>query len=192
MRIDLDRDKKFGIMLSGGIDSAILLYTILKSDSSISIQPFTIPKIDGSIAFVNPLITYFNKIFNISIPETIEVGDPSVHHRLQSRTAVKDVFENYNIDLLFIALNQNPPDLINEPGAPNRSKGPDNPKILMPFSDMHKDQILQIMYDYNQEYLAEITHSCTEQKIGRCNICWQCKERQWAFSKLGKEDLGSR
>ena len=192
MQLNLDLDQKYGIMLSGGLDSAILLYTILKNNASISIQPFTIPKVDGSIEFVNPLIQYFNETFYTDIPKTIQVGDPSVHHRLQSKTAVTDIFRNHKIDLLFIALNQNPPELTNIPGAPNRSTKSDNPKILMPFVNMHKDEILQIMYDFDQAYLAEITHSCTEQQIGRCSCCWQCTERAWAFSKLGKIDPGSR
>jgi 7-cyano-7-deazaguanine synthase in queuosine biosynthesis len=56
---------------------------------------------------------------------------------------------------------------------------------------MLKDEIIQIMFDEQQEELMNITHSCTEQKNGRCGKCWQCTERAWAFDKLGKTDTGT-
>jgi 7-cyano-7-deazaguanine synthase in queuosine biosynthesis len=91
---------------------------------------------------------------------------------------------------LFIGINQNPPDLDSLPGAPQRAKYSTNPRIIFPFVDLYKHNILEFMYDNNQEDLINITHSCTEQKYGRCNRCWQCTERSWAFKQLDKEDTG--
>lgn len=192
MKIEVDLTLKYGILLSGGLDSAVLLYLLIKNYPTITIQPFTIPKHDGAILYVDPVIEYFNKKFNLSIPSTITVGDPNAYHRLQSKTATKEIFERYNVDKLFIAINQNPPELSALPGAPLRDKKSTNPKILLPFVDLYKDDILRIMIEENQEDLANITHSCTEQKIGRCGLCWQCTERKWAFSQLGLEDTGQK
>jgi len=55
---------------------------------------------------------------------------------------------------------------------------------------LYKHNILEFMYAGNQEDLIDITHSCTEQQIGRCNKCWQCTERAWAFKQLDKTDTG--
>lgn len=189
--LDVDISKKYGIMLSGGLDSAVLLYLIIKEFPEIDIQPFTIPKSDGAILYSIPLIKHFNKKFNLKIPDAIAVGDPTVYHRLQSIVAVKEIFRNYNIDFLFIALNQNPPELDNLPGAPNRTKKADNSKILLPFVNLLKTHIVDLIFEYDQQDLIGITHSCTEQKEGRCNKCWQCIERAWAFSILKKEDTGT-
>lgn len=192
MKIDIDLNLKYGILLSGGLDSAVLLYLIIRDYPVIDIQPFTIPKYDGAILYADPVIDHFNKKFDLKIPKTISVGDPNVYHRLQSKTAVKEIFEKYAVDKLFIAINQNPPELADLPGSPQRDRKSDNPKILFPFVNLYKDDILRIMIDEDQLDLADITHSCTEQQIGRCDRCWQCTERAWAFSKLGKVDTGTR
>lgn len=192
MRIEIDKKLNYGILLSGGLDSAILLYLIIKHEPKINIQPFTIPKKDGAILYANPLIEHFNKKFNLKIPFTITVGNPLIYHRLQSTSAVKDMFDNYKIDRLFIGINQNPPELEHIKGAPLRDKKSNNFRILFPFIDSYKDNILQIMYDEGQEDLIDITHTCTEKDIGRCNVCWQCQERAWAFSKLNRLDTGTR
>jgi 7-cyano-7-deazaguanine synthase in queuosine biosynthesis len=78
------------------------------------------------------------------------------------------------------------------PGAPQRDKKASSSKIIFPFVDFLKTDILKIMFDEKQDDLIPITHSCTEQAVGDCNQCWQCTERAWAFSKLHKIDLGSR
>lgn len=188
--LDIDPDKKYGILLSGGIDSAVLLYLIIKEFPEINLQPFTIPKADGAFLYADPVVDHFNKKFDLQIPNTISVGDPKVHHRQQSTTAVIDIFKNHPVDHLFIAINQNPPELNDLPGAPMRDTKSDNPKIVFPFVTLLKTHILDFMFEYSQEDLIDITHTCTEQQIGRCGKCWQCTERIWAFSQLGKTDTG--
>jgi 7-cyano-7-deazaguanine synthase in queuosine biosynthesis len=194
--LDINSNFKYGIMLSGGLDSAILLYLILKENKNIVIQPFTIPKHDGSHRYVNSIVEYLKIQFDIFIPSTILIGDPEVHHTKQSTVAVKEIFKNYPlIDFLFFATNQNP--IVNFDysvyklgGFPNRVKKSSHPKILMPFIEMYKDQILKAVFDNNQEKLLLLTHSCTEQKTGRCGQCFQCNERTWAFCQLDRIDPG--
>jgi hypothetical protein len=190
MKIHTESDKTYGILLSGGLDSSILLYILLKNNSNIKIQPFTIPKKDGAYLYVDPIIDYFNKKFNTSIPETIKAGDPNAHHRKQNESAVRDVLEKFPIDQLFMAINRIPDELANYPGAPNRAKSSLDPRILIPFVDLTKDQILSIVFTEGLDDLIPLTHSCTEQQHGRCNVCWQCQERIWAFNKLEKQDTG--
>jgi len=185
MELNLNPDKSYGIMLSGGLDSAVLLYLIINQQPSVKLQPFTIDKTDGSSLYVNKIIDHFNKKFNTSIPYTIYVGDPTAHHRLQSTTAVIDIFNNYSVDYLFNGINQNPLELNDLPGAPKRDKESKDARIIFPFVNLLKTDILKIMFKEKQDDLIHITHSCTEQKIGRCDVCWQCTERAWAFSQLG-------
>lgn len=171
-------------MLSGGIDSAILLYLIVSQQPNVNIQPFTIDKVDGAALYVNKIIDHFNQKFQLAIPYSIYVGDPTAHHRLQSKTAVIDIFNRNSIDYLFNAINKNPPELGHLPGAPQRDTKSDNPKILLPFVNLLKTDILKIMLNQGQDDLIHITHSCTEQPIGKCDKCWQCTERAWAFAQL--------
>jgi hypothetical protein len=188
MKLNIDLNKNYGIMLSGGLDSAVLMYLIVKHHPSVKLQPFTIDKTDGAALYANQIIDHFNKKFELSVPYTIYVGDPTLHHRLQSTSAVIDIFNNYSIDYLFNGINQNPPELDNLPGAPQRDKRSNSLKIIFPFINFLKTDIIKIMIDENQEDLIHVTHSCTEQPLGRCNQCWQCTERAWAFSKLKIDD----
>lgn len=188
---EIDLTKKYGILISGGLDSAVLLALILKQYPTVQMQPFTIPKHDGASLYVNNIIAHLNEKFKTSLPKTIYVGNPDAHHRQQSATAVVEIFNKYPVDILFNALNKNPPELNSLPGAPQRTTKSDNPKIVLPFVNMLKTDILQLMYDNNLEDLIEITHSCTERQMTRCSQCWQCTERAWAFSQLNKLDKGT-
>ena len=189
INIHVNREMVCGIMLSGGLDSAVLLAMMIKAGIT-NVQPFTINKIDGSLGHATRVVDYFNVKFGLSIPATILVGDPTVHHSLQGRIAVNDIIANYGIDLLFNALNRNPPLLDALPNAPKRTSRSPIEMLKLPFVGMYKTHIIDFMYQIEETNLMNITHSCTEQVYGRCNICWQCQERQWAFSQLNKIDTG--
>ena len=60
MMFELDVTKKYGIMLSGGLDSAILLSLIVQDNPSIDMQPFTIPKHDGSALYADNIVDFVN------------------------------------------------------------------------------------------------------------------------------------
>lgn len=188
----VENDQKIGVMLSGGLDSAIMFYLLIKHNPKSNIQCFTIPKKDGAINYADPIIEHYNNKFKTNFSKTITVGNPNVYHRYQSTTAVIDIFKNYVVDILYIGINKNPPELENLPGAPVRDSESKDSRIIFPFSGMLKSDILKILFDEKQEHLINLTHSCTEQVYGRCMNCWQCKERMWAFSKLNKIDTGVR
>lgn len=197
IRIDLNEKTDYGIMLSGGLDSAILLSLIIlefKKLNSSSIIPFSMIKHDHSYMYVNNIIDTLNKKFDVNLPSTILVGDPDINHREQSAYATRQVFtEHPHIDFLFNGVNQNPPAPWGEPHYlfPDRVKKSPHEKIIMPFVELTKKHIIDFMYQYNLEFLCDITHSCTEHKIGRCNLCFQCNERKWAFEQLEKSDTGN-
>lgn len=190
MKINTDQNKKYGILLSGGLDSAILLSILLENNKGIDVQPFSIPKTDGSILYVNPIIDHLNKVNNVSLPYTIQVGNPDEHHSKQNISAAIEVFQKYDIDYLFIAINKIPAELSNYPGAPVRATHSTDSRILLPFVNLTKDEILSVMFLNGWSELAKITHSCTEQQTSRCTTCWQCTERKWAFDTINETDEG--
>lgn len=191
--IKLEPNSQYGIMLSGGLDSAVLLGLILRGSPGLTIQPFTIPKHDGAATYIADIVKWANITFDANVRDTILVGDPDAHHRLQSTTAVKDIFEKHSyIDFIFNALNTNPQPLADDPSAPRRDRRSTNPRIILPFADLTKEKILRLMYFHGLEALVDLTHTCTEQKVGRCNVCWQCRERAWAFGMIGMTDTGTR
>lgn len=186
---------KYGVLLSGGLDSAVLLCLMIKDGLTQGFIPdiklFTIPKHDGAELYIQDIIFFISKRFAISLPNTILVGNPNVYHRIQSSTAILDILKNYpDVDYIVLGTNQNPPVEL-KGTAPDRVTSSNHLKILLPFIDLYKSDIVSLMYQEELTGLIGITHSCTEQKIGRCNKCWQCNERAWAFNQLNKIDIGT-
>ena len=196
---DLDTDKRYGILLSGGIDSAVLLFAILaeyqQRNTGPSIQIFSIPKSDGSTARVPGIIEYLNSRFGFSIPtQPTFVGDTALHHNEMNVSAFEEIFNSgkYQVDFLFNAVNQNPPEPFKMRGTyPNRVTAPSaSGKSIRPFLMLHKTHVMDLMAQLGAEELLNLTHTCTEQTEGRCNVCFQCDERAWALTQLGITDTG--
>jgi len=197
IEIHLIENKNYGIMLSGGLDSSIMLGLILteisQSRKKVNLQPFSMIKHDHSFKYVNNILNYFREKFKIYIPDTVLVGDPDIDHREQSKYATKEVFKRYpETDFIFNGVNQNPPPPWGDPTYlfPDRVKKSPHEKILMPFVELTKVHILDLLYQFDLVDLINLTHSCTEMKDGRCNLCFQCNERKWAFEQLGVQDTG--
>lgn len=188
MNFNLQLDKQYGIMLSGGLDSAVLLYLILKENKDIKIQLFTIPKHDGALLYINNIITYINTMCQVELPETIVVGNQNLSHAEQGPSAVKEIKQKYDIDYLFFGSNRNPPITL-EGTNPVRIR-PSDASIICPFFDLYKTDIVNLAVEHGLQDLFKITHSCTEQQTTRCNTCWQCRERAWAFNTLHITDTG--
>lgn len=200
LTVETHPGKKHGILLSGGLDSAVLLYLILKdAQADLDLQIFTIPKHDGSYKFVPGILKYFNELFNISLPDTILVGDPDAYHREQVVTGMREIKSKYTVDYLYTATNQNPPrETFSYAGFKDiesinirpQFAHPDK-SIVQPFLFLNKAHIVDVMMKLNQNYLSNITHSCTQLTDSRCKVCFQCRERQWAFVLLDKFDSGT-
>jgi tRNA(Ile)-lysidine synthase TilS/MesJ len=192
VEISVQPDKKYGILVSGGFDSAVLLYMILKAYPEIDLRAFTIPKRDGALNYSPGVVAYVNQKLNTNIPPPIVVGNPAVHHRVQTHAATHDMVTNHGVELVFNGVNKNPPELEPEDGAPNRTLlSGDAGKIFYPFFDLYKTHIVDFMFQLGIEDLMNLTHSCTEMAKDRCGRCWQCGERAWAFRTLVQNDTGT-
>lgn len=190
--VDMQQQTRYGIMLSGGLDSAVLLYLMLKACSTANIQIFYIAKHDGSYRYLDKIISYLNSEFNIILPSPIKVGSPDIPHTQINQTGIRHVLYKYpEVEKLFIGINQNPPQPWGDPKwvFPVRPTENTNPRLDMPFIALHKSHIVDLALQENQQDLLKLTHTCTEQVTGSCMKCFQCNERAWAFEKLNAQDL---
>ena len=63
--------------------------------------------------------------------------------------------------------------------------------FILPFIDIQKDQTIQIYYNHGIEEILPMTHSCGSSELKPCGMCFNCKERIWAYNKLNKSlELG--
>jgi hypothetical protein len=178
-----------GVMLSGGMDSALLLFLLLTeintSKRNIQLSVFNVPnnKDDARIHSRN-VVSFLEKEFNTLI-NLIHIGDVSLHHQKMIRVPSRHILDNKLVDRLYVGINQNPPIEFPVQGPTRRNPDsaiPDN--LSFPFIHLYKTHILEIYKKFNMLKLAEITHSCTESTNISCNSCFQCYERAWAYNTV--------
>jgi hypothetical protein len=183
---------KIAIFISGGLDSAILYYLLLKANAEQGnlhqIIPFTVNRTEGSRYFARPVIAHVHSQFNIPYKEPHEVGDPSLPGHLQVMSGVNSVIHMGGFHSIYGGvIAQLPEHIIGYDPAPTG-----NPEIIkLPFKDITKGYIVDLVIRHKQEALFYLTHSCSILEIGKCNTCNGCNERNWGFAQRGLADPGT-
>lgn len=207
--LTIPENRSIGIMLSSGADSAILLYLmcleLMQTGRSVDEIKyiFTVPKTDGAELHSPGIVDWINQKLNINLPQPTIFGAENVqdlHHSKQISDSVRAVFDKYDPDFkdLFIFLaDQRPvpqPWPFDSTHATNPFRVAENPYpeiISLPFNHLYKHHTIDLHFMFGTEGLLELSHSCTSNTVGRCNICYHCNERKWAFDQLGKVDPGT-
>jgi tRNA(Ile)-lysidine synthase TilS/MesJ len=191
----LPENKHIGVMFSGGADSSILLFLLHQNNiienRNCKIIPYSVPRRTGTIHHTKNVVDYLKNYFKRELPDTVYVGDPDVHHSKFAMTGIRDALCKYKADLVFCGDTKNPDEPLDTTFvAPFRGKS-GIPMIHQPFLNFSKNEIMSIYFENNVEDMLKLTHSCSVEVFGRCNYCYFCKEREWAFSKLGIPDPGT-
>jgi hypothetical protein len=184
---------KIGVMLSGGMDSSLLLYLLLKeitdNKKNINLTVFNVPNVlDNAIFFSKRVVNYLEDYFSVKL-ELINIGDGTLAHNKIIRTPSREIEEKKYVEKLFVGINQNPP--VEFPISGPWRRDPDSPIppfYIFPFIRLYKNHILEMYEKYNIMELCYLTHSCTMSTGIRCNNCFQCYERAWAFEQLNIKD----
>jgi len=191
--------QRIGVMLSGGADSAALLYLLClerrMDKSSQEIVPFTVARPDGAWDYVKPIVEWVRNKLELTIeqlPDPIKVGDPTVHHSQQGRTGEYEARSKHSIEHIFYGSQAHPDRVLIElPGEyPSRPASVELPGTTCPFALVDKRHTLSLYDIFDVWPLIELTHSCTALTEGRCGECYNCKEREWALSQLEFTDPG--
>ena len=200
VKVDVPRDKKIAVLVSGGWDSAVLWYLVKRTcmDRNQECNAFTVPKLDGAEHYANRVLEWSSERLGHALMKTTIVGDISSDNR--SDYVTSGGYEIWNEGLgehIFSAVNAYPPDqrsmMADGYPLPNDRfvKTEEHHALTQPFAELTKDKIVQLAFDIGIAHeIAPITHSCTELDRGRCNNCWWCKEREWAFKVIGQDDIG--
>jgi PP-loop family/Queuosine biosynthesis protein QueC len=186
-------NKKIIVAVSGGADSAILLYILAKMNRDLNLNhrliPFTTPRPDGGIKYSPAIVQWINNKLQVDIPAPMIAGDGNLPHNVVMFVITKDLMDSGDYDYLFTGGNKVPPIKINALPPVRASKS--NPNgCSIPFWGVTKEATIDLYYQENVPELLELSHSCTEKVIGRCGKCFNCVEREWGFAQLGKTDPG--
>lgn len=175
-----------GIFLSGGLDSAILA-SLLKRDYGVNAYCFNQA---NALTFAHKIA----EILCLSLTE-IHIDINNDRTELQRAIAAIDQYRK-NEESFYIGITKNPDIELSKPqDIPNRPSQKEievASHIKAPFADITKDEVLNIGIQEVKEIddIIKYSHSCYNTNGERCNICFNCEERAWAFSKCGVRDHG--
>ena len=182
---------KIAVLISGGIDSAILYYLMLLENKNTGyrhdIRPISIMRQEGSEYFSKLVVANMNEKFNLIKQDAIIVGNPSLPEDQQVKSGVNHAY-NLGFDLTYCGvIEQQPEHMIGwvQPEAKETKR------FKTPLRDLNKIHIIDLVIQCKQEDLFYITHTCNKFKVGRCHKCNGCNERAWGFSQLGLTDPGN-
>lgn len=191
---------KVGIFLSGGADSALILYLLVKMaderNQDLKIYPITAydvstPEADSEYA-ANMIIDCIRRM-----TETDRIYDAYIHPIIQDdhhkyyyiKPALNYLRRKYGFYEYVFGTSQGMPDNERPIDKKGTISGDDIIKtsetyddVLLPWAKVDK-KFIAAQYDkFNLKELSDITNSCVTSSSEPCKECWWCKERYWAFN----------
>jgi 7-cyano-7-deazaguanine synthase in queuosine biosynthesis len=203
-------DGPVGVSISGGADSSILFYILMKYAPG-PIHAFNCSSFKTHNQEPEVALRMMNWVSS-----KIERTDINFHvhwkiYKSYDNALDTDLFNNLNLPILYMALTTPPPDgelgyfdktciyggtrevgvvyphyhdktSEQTPQAWRNYKG----QIYTPFANIDKKGVAALYKELDVEDLYSITRSCENfSAVGdQCGSCWWCKERIWAFGKL--------
>lgn len=198
-KISVDvHDGPIGVSISGGADSAILLYILMKNHDG-PIYAYTCS---------NSLKHHKNSLHALQvITKCIELtGSMNITHRTffvpqQSFSSLFDnlgnLYRRDGVEVIYTSVTALPPRTVTDsfysetPLRDKRDPGVIRPlyngPYYSPFFNVDKAVIKSLYEECDVlEQLFPVTRSCEtiENISGHCGKCWWCEERYWGFGRL--------
>jgi hypothetical protein len=190
--IRLTLHRRIGVLVSGGLDSALLYYLIRKltlTDNRFSVVPYTITRNDGSSRYAQPVIDYVHEILGIEQQYATKLDIDETDSELQVAAGMREL-GNTDRNLIYIGIIQTLEEHalhgVPKPYVPTNSE-----RFNYPLKDLNKAHIVQLIIQLGLEKLFTLTHSCVYDIDTPCGHCNRCNERAWAFTQLGLIDPGT-
>jgi len=184
----LKANKKIGLFVSGGLDSALVMYLAhllreeLQTDNEFKI--YTVNRPNNSLVRTRGVVDWISNKFGVTY-DIKQVGTNRVHHTLQVISGLREA-SNDNVDIFILGDTKNPNEL---PGGPNRrSMNLHGVVQAQPWVNLTKDYLVREFINCNVPELIAITYSCEKPDDKPCGECWHCDERALAFAKCGHPD----
>ena len=190
--VKLTLHRRIGVLVSGGLDSALLYYLIKKltlTDDRYSVIPYTITRNDGSSRYAQPVIDYIHKILGIEQQYATKLDIAETDSELQVAAGMRELHKT-NRNRIYIGIIQTLEEHALH-GVPKPYVPVNSEMFNYPLKDLTKAHVVRLIIQLGLEKLFTLTHSCVYDIDTPCGTCNRCNERAWAFSQLGLIDPGT-
>lgn len=193
--------KKVGIFVSGGLDSALLLwmYAQLTPPADCELIPLHATRGDPVCEqSARNIVEKVNKLFNlnlqfmlVNIETDVEVKEkqvPSAVTRAFTQLQQKNI-----VEYVICGDTANPPDELPGWGMSQRQPIENQhkfPRWGLPVLHIDKSHTIKLLKDLNLDWAFELTRSCVNPGVPHCGLCWTCNERAWGFAQNNLIDTG--
>ena len=191
--VKLTLHRRIGVLVSGGLDSALLYYLIKKltlTDDRYSVIPYTIIRNDGSSRYAQPVIDYVHEILGIEQQYATKLEIDEIDSELQVAAGMREL-RNTDRNLIYIGIIQTLEEHalhdVPKPYVPTNSE-----MFNYPLKDLNKAHVVQLIVQLGLEKLFTLTHSCVYDIDTPCGDCNRCNERAWAFTQIGLIDPSTK
>jgi 7-cyano-7-deazaguanine synthase in queuosine biosynthesis len=199
--VDIDiHDKDVGIYMSGGADSALLLYILMKNSTK-KIHVFTCAsraKQFGSIkSSTNVLRKCVELTGNLNVAHHMHYVESQNDHVLFA--PYREFIDKGIVDLIYHGVTANPPNEVlesfNDKSNQLSLRSSENIRspyklgsnLYTPLTNSNKQQVSKMYKELGiEDTVFPLTRSCENLSLaeGHCGTCWWCEERNWGFGKL--------
>lgn len=173
------------LLFSGGADSALLFYLlgydIIKNNNTKNLVLFVIDRPNNPILHAKHIHKLIEKRLNFKF-KLIELPIPKVPYYKQVPVASKIIETKKEFNVLLWGINR-----YAEGITPNHIFNFQETNFLkFPFKNYTKDILIQEYFNLGIEDILFETHSCGSDLTEPCKVCFNCRERKWAFDKINK------
>jgi 7-cyano-7-deazaguanine synthase in queuosine biosynthesis len=196
LTIDI-HDGPIGIILSGGADSSLLFYILMKHAEG-PIHVFSCANGITNNREPYGALNVINRCIELTGRKDIFFHSYWVDHKLLHNMVHREVVNNAKVNIVYGGFTRPPAEGeivdfdttttvggVEQPGVVNQYYF-ENRRLYYPFSNTNKKGIAKLYKELDIEDLYSYTRSCESKTLlsGHCGKCWWCKERIWAFGKL--------
>lgn len=182
-----------GVSISGGSDSALVLYLLMKNYSG-PLKVFN-TSWDEKPNHFEAVNNVYQKCIELTKNKNSLLLETKVNTRQDENNIFTTPLEYLRrgiVQYVYTGLSANPPIELKhaenkiEKREIRRDKLIDDNNFYLPFANENKKTIASLYEHHNlMESLFPLTFSCVvSDTLEHCGDCWWCEERKWGFGKL--------
>lgn len=179
---------KIGVLVSGGADSAILYYLMVKvnleKNLNCEIIPYTKIRPEDNTNYATSVVNYVQDKFNIKRTGPNIVGNDNDPPSWPIKSAIDDALKESNI--LYLAIISSRPE--HSIGFWPRPRFVPTLEKRYPMLYLEKSHVIDLYIKFNVLDLLKLTNSCRMPNLDKpCGYCNGCKERAWGLKEMSLE-----